>query len=323
MSNTIERLKKDIAKKEALIKGKQTRINQFKVYYQQVVTVQTQYKKLYDKALAKALTEADRNKVTAVHQQYQTYTNQVTKLSAEISRLEQEVNTLRNEISAAKKELSQAMAKTYILTVASKEIVERTYSFDVVDDDNAWDDLLASNRIKIKFYKIHYAPAKKDFWLPKYIDITGGYHKSLSVAPKITRITIEGDTNNQITSSIYIVLQVGGIPQSQTTTANIGLEAGGEVKADISGKEGNLGAKLNLGLSKSWTNNFNGGSQDYVLDLRYDCMKGKPKIIQSNISVPSESDLKKVNSPASGIIDNFLWSEGDHDLKISNIKNNL
>lgn len=319
MSDTIKRYQQEIAAKKQLITAKESKLQDFQNEYKKAEENKELYKDAYQQAKLKITSASQRSQLEQLDAAYHNYVKRLMELNNQISKLQGEINTLRNEISSLQDKIDKEMAQVYIMDVVSHTKVTKSYSFKVKDyDPISSNDELARANIDIKFLHINFKPANKSFWLPKYVDITGGYHESVSIARKEVRIDVAGDTNKTIKATIYISMEICGTPRSEETSVNIGYEKSTELKGIVKAGDQTKGSKINLGYSKGWTNNFNGGKETCVFELEYDCMASKPKISKKKITFPTYNDLKKVSAPASGWVDNFLGTEGNYDLMIDN-----
>lgn len=305
MSDIVERLRKELAQKEALL-------NEWKIEESKLKVDKQTFEKLQQKAKGYAMEKGDSKRYLKIVQEYQSIQDNLIKLQEKIS--DKEAN-----VTALKIKIDKETAFDSLLRATPIDKHTGSYSFNVKDYDPVSEsDLVGQGELKIDFFQIDFKPTNQKFWIPKNISFDGSYNKSFSVVMDTALNDFVGDAKTKLEAEISVILKIGGIPQSTTTSFSIGAEAGAEITAKVPEGEGKAGAKVAVNFGHSWSTDFKGGSISLKFDFKYDCLGSKPKLIKNVIKIPSYKTINALVTSPSG-----EWFEGELDLMITDEKNNL
>lgn len=305
MSDIVERLRKELAQKEALL-------NEWKLEEGKLKADKQKFEKLQAMAKVYAYDKGDTKRFLKIINDYQAIQDKLIGLQKGISELEAKVTALKTKI-----EKETAFDSLLKATPIAKHT--GSYTFNVKDyDPVSSNDLVGQGELRIDFFQIDFKPTNQKFWVPKNISFDGSYNKSFSVVMESALNDFVGDAKTKLEADINVKLKIGGIPTSTTTSFSVSAEAGAEVTAKVPEGEGKAGAKVGINFSHSWSTDFGGGSVPITFDLKYDCLGSKPKLINNVIKIPSYETINALVTSPSG-----EWLEGELDLMITDEKNNL
>jgi hypothetical protein len=306
MSDTIEKLKREIADSQIILK-------EWKIEAEKLKADKITFEGLQKKAKDSAVGKKDADRYKRLVDDYQSLSKQLIEIQEKITKLDSDITT---KIAQLEKE----MVMEGIIEVASLQIEERTYQFKMYDSDVLFDDTLSTCTINIKFWQILYKPTGKKIWYPKYVDIDGSNQPSFAIGPSLVRVAVRG-TDTEVAASIDINIDIVGQPKTVESTWSVGAErsSGVEAKANIAG--GEIGASQSTGFSLSYTkstsSSFNGGKVVCKFKLEYNCMGTKPIVTKKSIYLPTATELEAIEA------DSQYWTDGNLDLYLKQESDNL